>query len=268
MQVDNVITILRYVLIGMKMKFINFKKIFTSVIFTVVLANSAKAAISLDRTRAIYVASDKSISLNIGNESKKLPFLAQGWIENENGEKSNSELVVLPPVQRIENGEKSQIKIQRLPAASSLPQDRESLFYFNLREIPPKSDKANTLQIALQTRIKLFYRPVLVDDYRKQLNAPWQEKLTMKRDGNTYVMQNPTPFYITIVDISNSEKSENISDFEPLMLSPKSELKLNYPVSMLGTSPVITYINDYGARPRLQFSCKGTSCEAKSLSNN
>ncbi|WP_223346554.1 fimbria/pilus periplasmic chaperone, partial [Escherichia coli] len=37
--------------------------------------------------------------------------------------------------------------------------DRESLFYYNVREIPPKSGKANTLQIALQTRIKLFWRP-------------------------------------------------------------------------------------------------------------
>ncbi|MGT9169473.1 fimbria/pilus periplasmic chaperone, partial [Escherichia coli] len=36
---------------------------------------------------------------------------------------------------------------------------RESLFYYNVREIPPKSGKANTLQIALQTRIKLFWRP-------------------------------------------------------------------------------------------------------------
>jgi P pilus assembly chaperone PapD len=48
------------------------------------------------------------------------------------------------------------VKVQALPAAKSLPQDRETVYYFNLREIPPRSDKANTLQIALQTRIKLF----------------------------------------------------------------------------------------------------------------
>ncbi len=32
----------------------------------------------------------------------------------------------------------------------NLPQDRETVYYFNLREIPPKSNKPNTLQIALQ----------------------------------------------------------------------------------------------------------------------
>lgn len=60
-----------------------------------------------------------------------------------------------------------------------LAQDKESLYYFNLREIPPKTDKANTLQIALQTRIKLFYRPagLVVTQNAK----PWQESITLTR---------------------------------------------------------------------------------------
>ncbi|MDP4360542.1 fimbria/pilus periplasmic chaperone, partial [Escherichia coli] len=86
-------------------------------------------------------------------------YLAQGWIENAQGEKITEPFTVLPPVQRVEPGAKSQVKIQALPSVASLPQDRESVYYFNLREIPPKSDKPNTLQLALQTRIKLFYRP-------------------------------------------------------------------------------------------------------------
>ncbi|MDN8683057.1 fimbria/pilus periplasmic chaperone, partial [Staphylococcus aureus] len=79
----------------------------------------------------------------------------QGWMEDVNGQKVESPLIVLPPIQRIEPGDKSQIKIQALPDIAKLPQDRESVFYFNLREIPPRSDKPNVLQIALQTRIKL-----------------------------------------------------------------------------------------------------------------
>jgi len=48
------------------------------------------------------------------------------------------------------------VRLSTTPDISKLPQDRESLFYFNLREIPPRSEKANVLQIALQTKIKLF----------------------------------------------------------------------------------------------------------------
>ncbi len=43
----------------------------------------ANAAISLDRTRAVYLSDAKSISLNIVNENKELPFLASlGWKTN------------------------------------------------------------------------------------------------------------------------------------------------------------------------------------------
>ncbi len=87
--------------------------------------------------------------------------------------KITSPLIVLPPVQRLEPGKSSQMKIEALPDVK-LPQDRESLFYFNMREIPPKSDKPNTLQIALQTKIKLFYRPEAIAP--QQNSAPWQEK--------------------------------------------------------------------------------------------
>lgn len=54
--------------------------------------SSAQAAIALDRTRAIMTGEDKSISLNISNENKQLPYLAQGWIENAQGEKNHGAL--------------------------------------------------------------------------------------------------------------------------------------------------------------------------------
>lgn len=47
--------------------------------------------------------------------------------------------MVLPPVQRIEAGAKSAVRVQVLPDVSKLPKDRESVFWFNLREIPPRS---------------------------------------------------------------------------------------------------------------------------------
>lgn len=119
----------------------------------------AHAAIALDRTRVIFDGDLKTVSLNISNQNKQLPYLAQGWIEDDRGNKIQSPFTVLPPVQRVEPGKPSQVKIQSLPAARQLPQDRETLYYFNLREIPPRSNKPNTLQIALQTRIKMFYRP-------------------------------------------------------------------------------------------------------------
>lgn len=222
--------------------------------------SSAHAAVALDRTRAIITGNDKSISLNVSNENKQLPYLAQGWIENEQGEKITEPFTVLPPVQRIEPGAKSQVKIQALPSAAALPQDRESVYYFNLREIPPKSDKPNTLQLALQTRIKLFYRPKAIIPTREQMDNPWQTQLTLTRQGDSYTVNNPTPYYVTLVDALPRKEGKTVAGFEPLMVPPKSQLPLAVSANALGNSPVLTYINDYGGRPTLSFSCQGSQC--------
>ncbi|MBE0153028.1 fimbria/pilus periplasmic chaperone [Serratia sp. PL7] len=223
--------------------------------------SSAQAAIALDRTRAIISGNEKSISLNVSNENKQLPYLAQGWIENEKGEKITSPFTVLPPVQRIEPGAKSQVKIQVLPDVANLPKDRESVFYFNLREIPPKSDKPNTLQIALQTRIKLFYRPDAIVPTREQMNNPWQEKLTLTKEGDQYKVNNPTPYNVILVDALPKKDGKTVAGFEPLMIAPKSSQSLGVSASALGNSPVLTYINDYGGRPTLSFNCQANQCQ-------
>ncbi|HDT2108500.1 TPA: fimbria/pilus periplasmic chaperone [Enterobacter roggenkampii] len=224
------------------------------------LATPGHAAIALDRTRVIVEGDQKSVSLSVSNENPKLPYLAQGWIEDEMGNKISSPMLVLPPVQRIEPGGRSQVRIQTLPAINTLPQDRETLYYFNLREIPPRSNKPNTLQLALQTRIKLFFRPkALVVDSSV---VPWQEKLILIRNGDRYQVRNPTPYYVTLTEASNRPGGEPLKSFSPLMIAPRSEASLGVNVSALGSTPVLTYINDYGGRPQLKFSCRGNQCSA------
>ncbi|AVJ20123.1 fimbria/pilus periplasmic chaperone [Serratia rhizosphaerae] len=222
----------------------------------------ANAAIALDRTRVVFDGGAKSVSLNVSNQNQQLPYLAQGWIEDEQGNKISDPLVVLPPVQRIEAGKPSQVKIQALPGVKQLPQDRETLFYFNLREIPPKSDKPNTLQIALQTRVKLFYRPHAIMQDVEALTKPWQEKLTLTRHGDRYTVNNPTPYYVTLVDASSQKNGKSAAGFEPFMVPPLGAAEMSVSAAALGSAPVLTYINDYGGRPQLTFRCAGNDCQA------
>ncbi|UVM58468.1 fimbria/pilus periplasmic chaperone [Pseudomonas sp. B21-012] len=222
----------------------------------------AYAAVSLDRTRVIFIGSEKSVSLNISNQNTELPYLAQAWIENEEGQKITHPLVVLPPIQRLEPGSTSQVKIQGLPQLSALPQDRESLFYFNLREIPPRSDKPNTLQIALQTRVKLFYRPLAIARQQGLGEAPWQEKLILKQQHGRYQINNPTPYYVTLIDASKNIKSNSEKEFKPLMIAPNGNADLGVSVKALGLKPVLTYVNDYGGRPQILFDCTANTCTA------
>ena len=224
------------------------------------VSQSANAAVGLDRTRVIFDGGKDATSVNITNNNTQLPYLAQGWIEDEAGQKITSPLIVLPPVQRLEPGKQSQLKVQALPAAKSLPQDRETVFYFNLREIPPRSDKANTLQIALQTRIKLFYRPQAIAPTQQDLSNPWQEKLTLTLEGERYKVNNPTPYYVTLVDARSTKDSKTVAGFEPLMVPPKGTLTLGPTAKELGATPHLAYVNDYGGRPLLAFTCTGSAC--------
>lgn len=220
----------------------------------------ASAAIALDRTRVIFPGNEHAISLNIHNENTQLPFLAQAWLEDSNGKKITSPLVILPPLQRLEPGASSQLEIRAMPAAMQLPQDRETLFYFNLREIPPRSKTPNTLQLALQTRVKFFYRPKALN-LTNGTAVAFQQKLKLSRQGQNEVVNNPTPYYISLVAAHSHTAHDSVSGFRPLMIAPGSSASLGAIADALGSEPTLTYINDYGGSVDLSFHCTGSQCQ-------
>lgn len=217
----------------------------------------AFSAIALDRTRGIYPGSEKSIGFNIANENKEKPYLAQAWIEDSNGKKSTRYFSLMPELQRVEPGNKSTIRINAMPSVDTLPQDRESLFYFNIREIPPKSDRPNTVQLALQTKIKLFYRPksIIPEKYSRQ-----DDKLILHIKQNGYEVENPTPYYMTVLGIAGGKAPNLLKNSKPVMLAPFSKALFK---SERFATPYITTINDFGGKPALQFICNSDLCKAK-----
>lgn len=227
---------------------------------TLLVSQGVSAAISLDRTRVILDSEARSVTLTVTNKNKELPYLAQTWIEDEQGNKIQNPLLALPPLQRVEPGAKGQIKVQVASDMGQLPQDKESIFYFNVREIPPKSTKVNSLQIALQTRVKLFYRPASI--HLDQNSKPW-EQITLTRKGDSYIVHNPTPYFVTLTSVSSSEAGKRVTGFVPVMVSPKADVTLAGSAKAMGNTPVLTYINDYGGHPRLAFGCVGDVCSVK-----
>jgi len=221
-------------------------------------ACSAQAAIAPDRTRLVFKGDQQSISVDLKNANDKLPYLAQSWIEDSKNNKITSPLMVVPPVQRIEASSTGQVKVQGMPALGALPQDKETLFYFNVREIPPKSDKPNTLQIALQTRIKLFYRPAAIA--KTDPIHPWQNKVTLLRQGDRWQVNNPTAYYVIISKAANRVNGDAPASFTSLVIAPQSSQMMTVKAGDLGCAPVLTYVDDYGARLELVFDCSGNQC--------
>ncbi|HAU6732975.1 TPA: fimbria/pilus periplasmic chaperone [Salmonella enterica subsp. enterica serovar Elisabethville] len=219
---------------------------------------TVNAAVNVDRTRIVMAGNDKSLAITLTNQSKAQPYLAQSWIDDASGKRSESYLLALPPLQRIDAGKKSQVRIMALPSTASLAQDRETLFYFNVREIPPKSDKENVLQIALQNRLKLFYRP---ENIKKKANDRSEEKVTVTRQNSKLILNNPTPYYITLGYLGSDNKG-NFPGFDSIMLAPFSSQDFN--VKFGGDTLRVGYIDDFGGLKINQYHCVETLCSLKS----
>ncbi|HGN1706474.1 TPA: molecular chaperone [Providencia rettgeri] len=222
------------------------------------IAQNSIAAVSLDRTRAIVEGDSTPVIINIENQSDTLPYLAQAWIDDKNGNKiTTGPLIATPLVQRLEPNIKSMIRISTTDV-SKLPKDRESIYYFNLREIPPKSDKPNVMQVALQSRIKLFYRP---EPILAKANTDWALDLELNTVNDGYIIKNTSPFYLTVIGLAGDKNKSENGAFDSFMIDPfgSHQVKTTH-----FQKPYLTYINDYGGRPTVSFNCKSSVCKADS----
>ena len=166
-------------------------------IFTCVLmlnSSLAHSAFVLDSTRYIYNEKNKSVDVSIKNNTEKL-FGGQVWIESKN-ESEESGFVAIPSFFKLE-GNKSQL-VRVLNVGEGRPQDRESIYFFNVQEIPTKGDAGNSISFALNTKVKLFYRPALLEGKREKA----EEKISYKLGSNNQlVFINQSPFYFAIVGL-------------------------------------------------------------------
>ncbi|EOC1531012.1 molecular chaperone [Cronobacter turicensis] len=202
----------------------------------ILLVNNATAGgIVVGGTRVIYECNKKEAALSIKNNSAASPFLLQSWVDNGDG-KTRGPFMVTPPLFRIEPEEDHELRIAK---TGSLPEDRESLFYLNIRAIPPSSPEAvNTLKLVVKTRIKLFYRPqALVVDAQ----TAYQQLKFHLAEGHL-LAENPTPFYMVFDSLKIGATRIQSAD----MLAPFASQRFALPATETGRVVSWRVINDYG----------------------
>lgn len=221
-------------------------------------SQSGQAAINVDRTRIIMNSQQKTVSVTLSNDNKTTPFLAQSWVDDSSGKKTN-DLMVLPPLQRVDGGQKTQVRIMQVQGGglSRLPQDRETLFWFNVRGIPPKPDTSSVLQLALQSRLKLFYRPAAI--VRDSTAMP-EKKLVVEPEGDHLTLNNPTPYYITVAWLG-TDRRQRLSGFsEGVMVPPFTDLPVKAVLPAGTTGLWVGYVDDYGGLQMNRYTCDRKYC--------
>lgn len=135
-------------------------KLFTAIILSVFLVQPALtyAGVVIGGTRVVYLSNNPDKSISVFSKEEKIPYLIQAWVDPFNKEdKSKAPFTVIPPVSRLEPAQEKVLRIIHTKGVS-LPDDRESVFWLNIKNIPPSASNkaANSLEIAVKTRIKLF----------------------------------------------------------------------------------------------------------------
>lgn len=221
----------------------------------VLLAGGANASVTIGGTRVVYPLDQREVTVKLENDSKA-PSLVQVWIDDGNADAKPGEIkvpfVITPPIFRM-NAKKAQT-LRVMYTGESLPQDRESVYWLNVLDIPPKASgapQANTLSLAYRTRIKIFARPHKLpgnpEDAAGQLN--WKIIAATDGKGQALSVSNPTPYYVSFSEIDVESNGQTFRNERGGMVAPRASAVL--PVAKMngvaaGAKVHYIAISDYG----------------------
>ncbi|MGV8927165.1 MAG: fimbria/pilus periplasmic chaperone [Ewingella sp.] len=214
------------------------------------ICQSALASVVMTGSRIIYSSDAKSVDVQLRNNDE-IPYVVQAWFDSGDDKSTpvtgKAPFVVTPPTFRIAQKDGQVLRIF-YTGASTLPQDRESIFYFNFLQIPPRNiggDKGNQMVVMLKNRLKVFYRPSTLKVNNKKIF----DYLTFSNISSKKIrITNTSPYYMSLVKIivngeGAKEKTVMISPFgyEDVALSAKKITGHNAQGIEIGL------VNDYGA---------------------
>ena len=216
----------------------------------------AAAGVMAESTRVIFPSGAAERSLQLANLNA-YPVVVQAWVDDgeltSEPENSTAPIIPLPPIFRMNAGD--QLSLRLLHARAPLPTDRESLFWLNLYEIPPRPldvpPDSSTLTVAIRTQMKIIVRPPGLP------MAPGEvaDKLvfSIRGDAERPVLQieNPTPYFASIGVIRCAYAEEAATQqIEGLTIAPygSADTPLQPPAHAQGEAAAIvfTLINDEG----------------------
>ncbi|WP_199912362.1 fimbria/pilus periplasmic chaperone [Stenotrophomonas sp. SAU14A_NAIMI4_8] len=173
---------------------------------TFVLAPSAHAGVVIEATRVVYPAQEREVTIKLNNRGER-PVLVQTWLDNGDASASPESIRVpfnlTPPMARMDP--KAAQVLRLMHTGEAMPSDRETLYWLNVYEIPSRKvgDEQNMLQIALRTRIKVFYRPAKLAGDTTQAIESLKWSLVDDPDGGGKALQveNPSPYHVNFFEL-------------------------------------------------------------------
>ncbi len=228
-----------------------------------VSGQEAIADVVINSTRVIYPADAKEVTIKLDNRGDT-PSLVQAWLDTgdagQTPEQARTPFVITPPISRIEAHRGQSLRL--MFAGAPLATDRESVFWLNVVEVPPMpaaGSGRNYLQLAIRSRIKVFYRPTGLPG--RALEAYRQLRWQVVKDGAGHTVaecSNPSPYFISFSAVAVGSGAAAYRSRHGGMVAPggrqRFELAGSGAVPMAHGAVDFTVINDYGGNDTHQGS--------------
>jgi P pilus assembly chaperone PapD len=217
----------------------------------------AHAGVMPERSRVIVYPGKPQQALMLAN-TNAYPVVVQTWIDNGEGnqapENAVSSLVALPSVFRLQPGGLQGLRI--IYDGSPLPQDRESVSWLNIYEIPPSKPKvplrAPQVAVAMNTQVKVFYRPAGLPEVSPKVLEDLSFFLVRKDAEWVLICHNPGPFHVSFsaLRVQLPGREWPVERTLDMMASPLSEKTYRIPglnaVRQQQVPVTYTWIDDDG----------------------
>jgi chaperone protein EcpD len=220
-----------------------------------IAAPHASAGVVVTGTRVVYPAVKREVTIDIHNPSDK-PSLVQAWLDSGDPHSkpgdSKVPFVMTPPLFRLDPTKSQSLRL--VYTHDPLPQDRETLFWLNVLDIPPlvrpNPDLPNQLELAFRHRMKVFFRPTgLVGS---AADAPAQVKWQLQyKDGKLVGIQasNPTAYHVSLTQVSATVAGKPLTT-KADMVDPFASRTFDLPDPVTAPSGAVAveywFVNDYG----------------------
>ncbi|QQJ97043.1 fimbria/pilus periplasmic chaperone [Burkholderia ambifaria] len=238
------------------------KKTWKNLLCTVLLGataatGSAQASVVIDNTRVIFRGGEREVTIKLTNQGNA-SALVQTWMDKGDPDSSPDKIDVpftLTPTMFRLDPKKGQT-LRMIYTKEPLAQDRETLFWLNVLEVPPKATDEesgeNRLQLAFRTRIKVMFRPKGLAGESIEAPAQVTWRVVPGKDGHGYALkgENPTPYFVNFGELSVKTRGNSYEAGNGFIPPMGSE---TFPIEKLTQQPdaaaEVDYlaINDYGA---------------------
>ncbi|RYG25648.1 MAG: molecular chaperone [Burkholderiales bacterium] len=221
------------------------------------LASGAHAAIVLQATRVIFDASNKEATMVVRNDGQE-EALIQSWMASAN-EDEDPPFALVPPLARIPQQSAQVLRI--LFEGSGLPEDRESVAWLHVQDIPRNPSGDNVLQLAIRHAVKVFYRPKGLKGNVADAPREMTWRLVNDAKGAAIEVSNPSNYHVSMVAIRIGDTDTGPALADGQMIGPHATHRFPIDAAQAIGSIKLRFvsINDYGGDDAFQVTLQGNA---------